>query len=103
VRRSSVLPEGLKPLFWEVDFSSIAIEGHETYIIERILELGNDAAISWLLKSFPKSLIAQVVRESRRISRNTATLWALVLDIPRENIQCLTKPSLLLRAGSFAR
>lgn len=86
-----LLPEFLRPLFWEVDWDRLCIRGHERYIIERVLEYGDDQAIRWLLCVFDLHAIADVVRRSRKISRNTATLWALVLDIPGEQVQCLSK------------
>jgi hypothetical protein len=85
------LPEFLRPLFWEVDFDWLRVRGHERYVIERVLEYGDDQAIRWLLRTVDPHAIADVVRRSRKISRNTATLWALVLDIPREQVQCLSK------------
>jgi len=85
------LPEFLRPLFWEVDFDRLRIRGHERYLIERALEYGDDQAIRWLQRTFSPATIADVVRRSRKISRNTATLWALVFDIPREQILCLSK------------
>ena len=85
------LPEFLRPLFWEVDFGQLRVQGHERYVIERVLEYGDDEAIRWLYHTFGPHAIAKVVQRSRKISRNTATLWALVLDIPREQVQCLSK------------
>ncbi len=85
------LPEFLRPLFWEVDFDRLRVRGHERYLIERVLEYGDDRAIRWLQHTFSPTTVADVVRHSRKISRNTATLWALVFDIPREQIRCLSK------------
>jgi hypothetical protein len=87
----ATLPEFLRPLFWEIDFCQLRVQGHERYVIERVLEYGDDEAIRWLYHTFGPHAIAEVVRRSRKISRNTATLWALVLDIPREQVQCLSK------------
>ena len=84
-------PTFLRPLFWEIDFDRLRVPGHERYIIERVLEYGDDQAIRWLCHTFEPDAIADVVRRSRKISRNTATLWALVLDIPKEQIVCLSK------------
>ncbi len=85
------LPEFLRPLFWEVDFDRLRIPGHERYIIERILELGDDAAVRWAWHTFGPEAIAQTVRRSRAISPNTANLWAHILGIPRRSIRCFSK------------
>ena len=92
---SPALPTFLKRFFWEVDFENIKLPRHETYVIERLLEYGNDDAIRWVKKTFPPETIATIVRKSRVLSPNTANLWALVLGIPREEIRCFSTPSLL--------
>lgn len=89
----SPLPDFLKPYFWEIDFSRLRLPQRQTYVIERVLEYGDDQAIHWLKQTFSPETIADVVRNSRRISSNTANLWALVLDIPKEQIRCFSKPS----------
>ncbi len=93
-RRKS-LPDFLKPYFWETDLARINRQRHESYIIERVIEYGDDRAIHWLKANFTPAQIARVVRASRAISPNTANLWALILKIPRGKIECFSKPSLL--------
>jgi hypothetical protein len=88
------IPEFLKPYFWEIDFAGLSLSERQTYILERVLEYGNDQAIRWLKANFTPETIAAVVRHSRRISRNTANIWALVLNIPKEQIRCFSTPSL---------
>jgi len=85
------LPEFLRPLFWDTDFDRLRVPGHERYIIERVLEYGDDAAVHWLWHTFGADAIADAVRRSRTISRSTANLWSLLLDIPREEIRCFSK------------
>jgi len=89
------LPDFPKPYFWEIDFTQLRLPRRQTYVIERVLEYGDDQAIRWLKATFSPETIAGVVRHSRRISKNTANLWALVLDIPKEQIRCFSTPSLL--------
>jgi hypothetical protein len=89
------LPRFLKPYFWETELGNIKLGRNGTYIIERVLEYGDDRAIRWLRKMYSPAQIARVVRTSRVLSPNTANLWALLLQIPRREIQCFSKPSLL--------
>ena len=95
------LPPFLERYFWEVDFDAVRLPEREVYVIERLLEYGNDQAIHWLKKTFPAETIAAVVRKSRVISRRTANLWALLLCIPREEIRCFSTRS-ILQHGSFS-
>ena len=94
------LPEFLRPYFWEIDFAKLDFPNRQTYVIERVLEFGGDEAIHWLRTTFAPETIADVVRQSRRISKNTANLWALVLGIPKEHIRCFSTPSLTVHGSS---
>jgi hypothetical protein len=85
------LPDFLRRFFWDTDFGQLRVSQHRRYVIERLLEYGDDQAIRWVSRTYGVSAIADVVRQSRKISRNTANLWALVLDMPREQITCLSK------------
>jgi hypothetical protein len=87
-----MLPDFLQPYFWDVDFSRLRLPEREVYVIERVMEYGDDQAIRWLKATFPSERLADVVRRSRRLSPNTANLWALVLDIPRDQVRCLSTP-----------
>ncbi|MBI3913339.1 MAG: hypothetical protein HY327_04030 [Chloroflexi bacterium] len=89
------LPTFLKPYFWETDLARISRRRHASYIIERVIEYGDDRAIRWLRQNYAPAQIARVVRMSRTISPNTANLWALMFKIPRGKITCFSKPSLL--------
>jgi len=84
------IPEFLEPYFWEIDFTSLRLPERQTYVIERVLEYGDDQAVRWLKATFAPEAIAEVVRRSRRISKNTANLWALVLNIPKEHVRCFS-------------
>jgi hypothetical protein len=95
------LPAFLKRFFWDVDFETIQLPDQESYVIERLLEYGNDAAIRWVRHTFTQESIAAVVRNSRVISRRTANLWAMIFGISREQIRCFSIPS-ILRHGSFS-
>lgn len=87
------LPEFLRPLFWDVDFDQLRIPGHERYIIERILELGDVAEVRWMFQTFPRDLILQALRRSRNLSRKSALFWASFLEVPTRGIRCLSRRS----------
>jgi hypothetical protein len=87
------LPESMRTLFWDVEFASIDPERHVSFIIERALEYGDDDAIRWIVREFPGTAIADTLRSSRSLSRNTGRLWSLVLGIPEGEILCLSTRS----------
>ena len=86
------LPDFLRSLFWEVDFSQVHLKNNQRYVIERIIEYGDDESIIWMRRNVAAKDIAAVVKSSRAISPNTASLWALILDISNEEITCLSIP-----------
>ncbi len=62
-------------LFWDVDTKTIDPEKHARYIIERILDLGNDEEVRWVSGCYPKHLIQDIVKKSRVLQRKSKALW----------------------------
>lgn len=91
------LPAFLKQYFWDVDFKNIDPEESAQYVIARLIDRGNDKAIRWLFKNYPKDLIKEVVTTRRGFSPRTANFWALVLGIDKRKVVCLQKPYLKMR------
>ena len=84
-----MLPGHLRPLFWDVEIQSFEPQSHPDYTILRILEYGNEAAVAWLRRSFPESAIVAAIRNGRRLSRKSATFWALVYSVPHGEVAAL--------------
>jgi len=55
---------------------------YPAYTIGRVLEYGDDEDVAWLRTNFPAVEITEVVRNERRLSRRSATFWALLYGIP---------------------
>ena len=66
-------------LFWDVDPKTIDPKKHARYIIERILDFGNDDEVRWMWQAYPKSLIRDVVRRSRVLHPKSRSLWELLV------------------------
>ena len=66
--------------FWDVDVSTLDPKRHSVYIIERLVEFGDEAAASWLFEHFLRQEILSVVDRSRRISPKSANYWRLILE-----------------------
>ena len=90
-------PLFLKKYFWDVDFEKLDVSKSPTYIIERLLEMGDDKAIKWLLKTFQKEIVKNVIINSRGLSPQTAGFWSHVFEIDEKKILCLQKPFLRVR------
>ncbi len=60
-------------LFWDVDPKTIDEKKHARYIIERILDFGNDIEVRWVWHQYPKSLLRSVVKNSRGMTDMSRT------------------------------
>ncbi len=66
-------------LFWDVNPDKIDLEKNAQYVIERVLDLGNDQEVSWLWQTYDKSLLKKTVEKSRSLRPSSKTLWTLLL------------------------
>ena len=89
MRKRSSVPQYLRWLFWDTDPSTLDLERHRKYVIERVLEFGNDAAYRWLLATFSQEDIVAVVKTSSRISRRTAVMMANFYGLSKGEVHCL--------------
>mgnify|MGYP006943673440 CR=1 FL=1 len=86
------LPPFLKKYFWNVDFSKLDFKKDSFFIINRILEYGDDKALRWLFKNASKKQIKEVVLNSRELTAKSANFWGLMFNLDRNKILCLKKP-----------
>lgn len=69
-----------KALFWDVNPATIDLKKNAQYVIERVLDLGNDEEVRWLWKQYDKQLLKDVVVRSRSLRPKSKTLWTLMLN-----------------------
>jgi len=67
-------------LFWDVNPENIDVDKNAEYVIERILDFGNDSEVRWVRKFYDPSIIKKVVENPRRLRRKTRNLWTLLLQ-----------------------
>ncbi|OHA19036.1 MAG: hypothetical protein A3C08_03560 [Candidatus Taylorbacteria bacterium RIFCSPHIGHO2_02_FULL_47_18] len=67
-------------LFWDVDPKTIDIEKNARYIIERILDFGDDNEVRWMWNRYNHALIRDVVDRSRGLFPATRSFWNLMLS-----------------------
>lgn len=74
------IPSHLKPFFWDTDLAQINPIRNRRYIIERILEFGDERAVRWLFSCFSDAEIKKVLDSSPRISAKSKEFWRIVLE-----------------------
>jgi len=85
------IPKFLKKYFWDVAFEKLNLETHPEFILERILEYGDEKAVKWMKETFSRDEIANILFHFRGISPKTANYWALIYDIDKRKVLCLQK------------
>lgn len=93
------LPSSFSEYFWDVDFKSIDPNKSSSFVIKRVLDRGNTAAIKWLLRNYPKEKIERTVLTTRDLSQKTANFWADVFKLDKTKVVCLQKPYSRIQFG----
>jgi len=88
----SQLPSSLKSYFWDVNLEDLNSKQHSRFIIERILEYGDQEAVKWVQENYERERIEEVIKNSHKLSRKSANYWALVYNLNKDQVLCL-KPS----------
>ena len=75
-----MIPKEIRRYFWDTDPAALHEDTHKTYIIERILDLGDTQAVRWLWRTYSKDDLREALAQSKRISPKSATFWNLILS-----------------------
>lgn len=87
-----MIPSHLRSLFWDTNPEDFDPSAYPVYTIERVLEHGNEEAVAWLRRTFTEDQILDVLRTDRHLSSRSATFWALLFDVPTQEVAAL-RPS----------
>ena len=76
--------EFLKPIFWDIDFTTLSWEENRDFIIKRILTQGDLEMIRWLRKFMGDQALTQWMLDHRGASLTPRQLryWEIILNIP---------------------
>ena len=67
-------------LFWDTNPETIDPEKNALYIIERILDFGNDEEVRWMWNFYDKTKINRVLGNPRGVRPRTKALWTAILQ-----------------------
>lgn len=84
-----MIPQHLRPLFWDVNLDNFNPTASPEYTIARILEYGDERAVAWMKETFSEAEIKRVICTERRLSRKSANFWALVYGIAFHEVAAL--------------
>ena len=87
-----MIPQHLRPLFWDIHLDQFDPRSWPEYTIARVLESGDEKAVAWLRETFSTAEITAVIRSERRLSRKSANFWALFYGVPPGEVAALQQP-----------
>ena len=93
------LPEFLQQYFWDVRFEEMDIEKSSFFVVKRVLDRGNSSHINWLLKTYGKDKIKEVLLRTKDLARPTGNFWADMLGVDKNQMPCLLKPYFPIHFG----
>ena len=76
-------------LFWDTNLEAFDPTSYPVYTIERVLEHGDERAVSWLLGLFTTEQIHDVLRTDPHLSPRSANFWALFFKLPSHEVGAL--------------
>jgi len=89
--KSTFLPKFLHRYFWDINAQKLNPQKRPQYVIQRLLEMGDQKAVRWVRKNFSKRQIMETICQSRQITPKTANFWSLFLGLDRKKIKCFQK------------
>lgn len=90
-RIESKLPKYLAPYFWDVEFNKLDPNKSKKFIITRLLELGNQRTLKWLINNYNLKIFRQVLQTTRELSPRSANFWVIYFNFDKKKIKCLQK------------
>jgi len=88
-----MVPKHLRSLFWDVDVELFDPVAYPRYVIQRVLEYGDEDAVAWMRSLFDREQIVDVLRTDRALTPLSANFWALVLGVPAHEVVALRMSS----------
>lgn len=87
------IPGWLDPYFWDINIWNLDLEDNRIFIIERLLNEGDQAALRWLFSIYSEKEIKEAVLAVRGLSLKTARCWQNYFNLREEEMRCFGKRS----------
>ena len=65
-------------LFWDIDVAKLDPDKNPEYVVERILDHGDDEEVRWMWSYYDRNLIKEIAHQSRVLRPETRSLWTLL-------------------------
>lgn len=72
------IPSDIQKYFWGDDLKELDLQKNNAYIIQTLLEKGDQKAVKWLFSTLSRNVIKNALPEIR-LSKKSANFWNLYL------------------------
>jgi len=77
-----MIPEAMSWLFWDVDPSTIDLEKHRDYVLERVMGRGDLVAMRWIAAQFSRDVLAEfLARKGERLAPRERAFWSVIAGV----------------------
>lgn len=83
------IPKKLYRYFWDVNVEKLNPQKKPYFIINRLLDKGDDQAVRWVRRNYSKTQIKDTFKKMRGFNVKVANFWSLFLKIPKKEVLCL--------------
>lgn len=83
-----VIPSHFSRYFWDVHLEDVDVQEHQIFIIERLLNEGDQATLAWVLDTYSPHQIKLAVMTSRNLNRLTARYWQVYFELKEDDMRC---------------
>ena len=91
------IPKHLHKYFWDVDVKKLDPEKSPYFVVSRLLDKGNIEAARWVNENYNAEIIRDTLKKFRTFSLKSASFWALIYQVPLNQVKCFQEPYLSLR------
>ncbi|MFH0920444.1 MAG: helix-turn-helix transcriptional regulator [Fibrobacterota bacterium] len=85
---SGSIPENLRGLFWDTDFSHLDPLLHKEYILSRVLGRGNMEAVHWIKQYYSKrQILTHISKNLPRMDAKSLNFWAFIYGKEKQWLQ----------------
>lgn len=91
------IPKILYKFFWDVNPEKINPRAKPYFVIQRLLDKGDVAAVRWVRSNFLKADIAEAFYTMRDFRAKVGYFWTLFLGLEQSKVICIQPHYLKLR------
>lgn len=82
-----------KNLFWDVNFKNLRYQKDADFIIERVLNYGDENDYKKIKEVYGLARIKNTAKKINYINKKNINFWSIIFNIPSESFKCTKKLS----------